>query len=134
MSCVQMQLNYFVVVLLPSRQIKRVARPTACNYERYAFEALFFGEHDQSMRGVTVTLNCIFYWPDLGLGLAWGRSWSGPGKKATDINARVSYKILTRPMQWDTKLLQLKCAQESYVDKQDLFATVLKNFFHVAVL
>ena len=32
MACALMQTNYFVVVVLPSRQIKRVVRLTACNY------------------------------------------------------------------------------------------------------
>ena len=41
--CVQMRPNYFVLVLLPSRQINRVARPTVCNYERCVFVTLFFG-------------------------------------------------------------------------------------------
>ena len=36
-SCVRLRPNYFVVVLLPSRQIKWVARPTACNYECCVF-------------------------------------------------------------------------------------------------
>ena len=35
MACTLMPTNYFVV--LPSRQIKRIVRVTACNYERYVF-------------------------------------------------------------------------------------------------
>ena len=35
--------NYFVVVVLPSRQIKRVARPAAYNYERCVFVTIFSG-------------------------------------------------------------------------------------------
>ena len=38
-----MRPNYFVVVLLRSWQIKRVARSTACNYECCVFVTLFFG-------------------------------------------------------------------------------------------
>ena len=34
MACALMPTNYFVVVIIPSRQIKRVVRLTACNYER----------------------------------------------------------------------------------------------------
>ena len=34
MACALMPINYFVVVVLPSRQTKRVARLMACNYER----------------------------------------------------------------------------------------------------
>ena len=38
-----MPTNYFVVVVLPSRQIKRVVRLTACNYERCVFVTIFSG-------------------------------------------------------------------------------------------
>ena len=40
MACALMPTNYFVVVL-PSRQIKRVVRLTACNYERCVFATIF---------------------------------------------------------------------------------------------
>ena len=36
-----MPTNYFVVVVLPNRQIKRVGRLTACNYERCVFMTIF---------------------------------------------------------------------------------------------
>ena len=38
-----MPTNYFVVVL-PSQQIKRVVRLTACNYERCVFVTIFSDE------------------------------------------------------------------------------------------
>ena len=41
-NCPLMPTNYFVVVLL-SRQIKRVVRLTACNYERCVFVTIFSG-------------------------------------------------------------------------------------------
>ena len=34
--------NYFVVVVLPSRQIKRIFMLTACNYKRCVFVTIFF--------------------------------------------------------------------------------------------
>ena len=43
MSCALMPTNYFVVVVLPSQQIKRVARLTACNYERCVFVTIVSG-------------------------------------------------------------------------------------------
>ena len=43
MSCARMRLNYFVVDVLPSRQIKRVARLPACNYDRCVFVTIFSG-------------------------------------------------------------------------------------------
>ena len=50
MSCVQIRPNYFVVVVLPSRQVKRVARPVASNHERCIFVIyLFPGEKYGSM-------------------------------------------------------------------------------------
>ena len=42
-ACALMPTNYFVVVVLPSRQIKRVVRLTACNYERCVFMTIFSG-------------------------------------------------------------------------------------------
>ena len=42
MACALMPTNYFVVVL-PSRQIKRVVRLTACNYKRCVFVTIFSG-------------------------------------------------------------------------------------------
>ena len=86
MLCVRMRPNYCVVVVFASQQIKRVARPAACNYERICdiiFPDEKYGSVDyelqhlinelkkngcsdltkiqstgtyQSMRGVTVTL------------------------------------------------------------------------------
>ena len=78
--------NYLVVVVLPSRQIKRVARPTVCNYERCVICDVIFRMRNtadkdykhlvksikdqntrcdsicrptyQSMRGVTATALC----------------------------------------------------------------------------
>ena len=41
MACALMPTNYFVVVVLPSRKIKRVARLTACNYERCVMVTIF---------------------------------------------------------------------------------------------
>ena len=43
MACARMRLNYFVVVVLSIRQIKRVARLMACNYERCVFVMIFSG-------------------------------------------------------------------------------------------
>ena len=43
MACALMPTNYFVVVVLPSRQIKRVVRLTACNYERCVSATIFSG-------------------------------------------------------------------------------------------
>ena len=41
MACALMPTNYFVVVVLPSRQITRVVRLTACNYERCVSVTIF---------------------------------------------------------------------------------------------
>ena len=41
MVCALMPINYFVVVVLPSRQIKPVVRLAACNYERCVFVTIF---------------------------------------------------------------------------------------------
>ena len=43
MTCALMPTNYVVVVVLPSGQIKRVARLTACNYECCVFVTIFSG-------------------------------------------------------------------------------------------
>ena len=43
MACALMPTNYFVVVVLPSRQIKRVVRLTACDYERCVSVTIFSG-------------------------------------------------------------------------------------------
>ena len=43
MTCALMPTNYFVVVALPSRQIKRVVRLMACNYERCVSVTIFSG-------------------------------------------------------------------------------------------
>ena len=43
MACALMPTNYFVVVVLPSRQIRRVVRLTACNYGRCVFVTIFSG-------------------------------------------------------------------------------------------
>ena len=42
-ACALVPTNYFVVVVLQSRQIKQVARLTTCNYERCVFETIFSG-------------------------------------------------------------------------------------------
>ena len=42
-ACALNPTNYFVVVVLPSRQIKRVARLAASNYERCVFVTIFSG-------------------------------------------------------------------------------------------
>ena len=57
MSCTRMRLHYFVVVVLPSRQIKRVARPTACNYERCVFVTIFSGFKIRLRRLQIITLD-----------------------------------------------------------------------------
>ena len=57
MACALMPTNYFVVVVLPSRQIKRVARLTACNYERCViFVTIFSGLKIRLRRLQTITL------------------------------------------------------------------------------
>ena len=43
MTCALMPTNYFVVVVLPSRQIKWVVRLMDCNYERCVFVTIFSG-------------------------------------------------------------------------------------------
>ena len=43
MACALMPTNCFVVVVLPSRQIERAVRLTACNYERCLFVTIFSG-------------------------------------------------------------------------------------------
>ena len=57
MSCARIRPNYFVMVVLPSRQIKRVARPTACNYERCVFVTVFPGLEIQLHRLQIITLD-----------------------------------------------------------------------------
>ena len=57
-ACVRMRPNYFVVDVLPSRQIKRVARPTGRNYERCVFVTFFpdekYGSVDYELYIVTL--------------------------------------------------------------------------------
>ena len=43
MACTLMPTTYFVVLVLPSRQIKRVVRLTAYNYECCVFVTIFSG-------------------------------------------------------------------------------------------
>ena len=43
MACALMPTNYFVVVVLPSQQFKRVVRLTACNYGSCVFVTIFSG-------------------------------------------------------------------------------------------
>ena len=53
--------NYFVVVVLPSRQIKRVVRLAACNFERCVFETIIFRCKIRLRRIHTITLHQINY-------------------------------------------------------------------------
>ena len=59
MACALMPTNYFVVVVLPSRQIKRVVRLTACNYERCVFVTIFSGLKIRLCRLQTISLDKI---------------------------------------------------------------------------
>ena len=43
MACTLMPTDYFVVVVLPSQQIKQVVRLTACTYERCVSVTIFSG-------------------------------------------------------------------------------------------
>ena len=59
MACAQMPTNYFVVVVLPCRQIKRVVRLTACNYERCVFLTIFSWWKIRLRRLQTIPLNKV---------------------------------------------------------------------------
>ena len=59
MACAVMPTNYFVVVVLPSRQIKRVVRLTACNYERCVSVTIFFERKIRLRRLQTIPLDKI---------------------------------------------------------------------------
>ena len=58
MACALMPINYFVVVL-PSRQIKRVVRVTTCNYERCVFVTIFSRLKIRLRRSQTIRLDKI---------------------------------------------------------------------------
>ena len=49
--------TYFVIVVLPSRQIKRVVRLTACNCERCVFVTIFSGLKIRLHRLQMITLD-----------------------------------------------------------------------------
>ena len=59
MACALMPTNYLVVVVLLSRQIKPVVRPTACNYERCVFVTIFSGIKIRFRRLQTIPLDKI---------------------------------------------------------------------------
>ena len=59
MACALMPTNYSVVIVLPSRQTKRVVRLTACNYERCVFVTIFSGLKIRLLRLQTVPLDKI---------------------------------------------------------------------------
>ena len=59
MACALMPTNYFVVVVLPSRQIKPAVRLTACNYERCVSVTIFSGRKILLCRLQTIPLDKI---------------------------------------------------------------------------
>ena len=59
MACALMPTNYCVVVVLPSRQIKRVVRLTACTYERCVSVTIFSGCKIRIRRLQTIPLDKI---------------------------------------------------------------------------
>ena len=56
-ACALMPTNYFVVVVLPNRQIKRVARLAAYCYERCVLVTIFSGCKIQLRRLQMITLD-----------------------------------------------------------------------------
>ena len=59
MTCALMSINYFVVVVLPSRKIKRVARLTTYNYERCVFVTILYGCKIRPRRSQMITLDKV---------------------------------------------------------------------------
>ena len=57
MACALMPTNYFVVVVLPSRKINRVAKLMACNYQRCVFVTIFSGCKIRLRRLQMITLD-----------------------------------------------------------------------------
>ena len=79
MAYALMPTNYFVVVILPSRQIKRVVRLTACNYERCVSVAIFSGWKIRLRRLQIITLDKL---------MAAAITSIQPSKYVLDVNLR----------------------------------------------
>ena len=106
MACALMPTNYFVAVVLPSWQIKRVVRLTVCNYEPCVFVTIFSGWKIRLRRLQTIPLEQIYL-----KRTAQPITSIQPSKYVLEVNL---HNIICRPSWW--------CAVSLIANRREVFA------------